>query len=283
MGKKKKKTGARIGYIFALAVVFGTVVFSSMVNPGAASKTKSLIGDSTGSFVTAYTSNKGFDKTKKLLSDTFGNWFPDESEGKTKDAEYKSFSMSFHIATEAGRGVEYTTVDGAVYSDKDYTYMKVNKTMFEGGRSKTEFVEYFYCKDTKASHQTQPISYIPNPMDSFLNDKKDWEVIEDDNLLEEVQNSIVEHIAVDNYFKSKEDWEFDLITGQFEYDGIAVGNASFTVGWNPRLMFTGVKGYNAKTGMDEIRTLTCRYSNLNNTVVVVPAGVEKLMQQGGNN
>lgn len=265
---KKRKTGAAIGYILALAIVCGTVVFSNMVNPGAAAKTKSLIGDSTGNIISAYTSNKGFDKTKSLMEDSFGSWF----EPVAEDAEFTSFTLNFHIATEVAEDTdsETKTVNGTVFSDKNYTYLKVNTTTLTAVENKQISIEYFYCKDLDIGHETEPMAYIPNPKDSFLNESKKWKESHLD-ILKQVEEEITDHIQVSSFFTSADVWEFDVITGQFEFNGAANGSASFTVGYNPRLMITGVKELAA------VKTLTCRYSHLNNTVVVVPDGVKKLL------
>lgn len=276
---KKGRVGGTIGFILSLAIVGGTVAFSAMFNPYASAKSKKPVGDATGNVVTAYTKKEGFTETKKLVEDTFGRWFAPVETG----AKYKSFSMDFNISLETTVTADKKTVvqnvdyDGSVYSDELYTYLKMNASGVDGSTVSSVYTEMFYSKKSGECF-TRALAYAQNPQDSAMINEVEWAestdvATGDSSVLDFVDDCFS---TVSLLFQNEAGWEFDYVSGLFKLDEEAKQNgaeyrtsATFTVGFNPRVMLTVYTADDKKENVVS-EGISFSYSNLNNTVVNVP-------------
>ncbi len=280
---KKGRVGGTIGFILALALVGGTVAYSAMFDSYAAAKSKKPVGEATGNVITAYAKKEGFDETKKLVEDTFGGWFAAVETG----AKYKSFSMDFNISLETTVTVNKKTAvqsvdyDGSVHSDESYTYLKMNASGVDGENVSYAYTEMFYVKKSGLLF-TRALQYAQNPQDSAMIDEVVWAEATDAATGDGSVLSFVDacFATVSVLFQSEAGWEFDYLSGLFKLDQEAKQNgaeyrtsATFTVGFNPRVMLTV---YTADEKNENVVSegISFRYSNLNNTVVNVPESLK---------
>ena len=265
---KKGRVGGTIGFILALALVGGTIAYSTMFDPYAAAKTKKPVGEATGNVISAYSSQEGFEKTKQLVNDTMGTWFAPVQ----ANAVYKSYTLDFSIYGETTLTVEgETTVEtmetkGSIYSDENYTFIKVNSSQITAGKVQYTYEELFYVKSNNATFE-RTLSYAQNPQDTSIIKDVEWEQ-------QTTASSDVELLGViiGGLFQSADFWEFNVITGQFELKDEYSDDvqASFTVGFSPRILLTNTEKEDDVGPAVVYSSYAFHYSNLNNTVVNVP-------------
>lgn len=277
---KKGRVGGTIGFILALALVGGTVVYSTMFDANAAAKANKPLGSSTGNVVSAYAEKKGVEKTRELAMETLmtNQWFAAPSES----AVYQSYSLSFEYSTDilttAGKETTMTAEDlkGVVYSDKNYTYLKMNVSSVSEKQATAVYTEIFYVKES-GTYWGRALPYAQNPNDTLMLGEAEWTTIDGFSGLG-LEATNLYTVSLLTLLSNDANWKFNYLTGQFTYEEKAGDNkaeCTFTVGYSPRLTLT--MNESMKEGeykMETSSSYVVNYSNLNNTVVNVPESLK---------
>lgn len=277
---KKGRVGGTIGFILALALVGGTVVYSTMFDSNAAAKANKPLGSSTGNVVSAYAEKKGVTETKKLAAETLAadDWFKAVAEGATYRSYSLAFDFSYDTLATAGKETRMTAedLDGVLYSDKDYSYLKVNLSRVEDKKVSTSYTEILYVK-ASGTYWGRAFPYAQNPNDTLMLGDAEWTTIGDlsGSVLEDTNRYTANLLIL---LSNDDNWKFNYLTGQFtheEKEGDNKAECTFTVGYSPRLTLT----MNESKKEGEYKTETSssyvvNYSNLNNTVVNVPESLK---------
>ena len=140
--KKKGRICGTIGLILSLALAGGTVVYGTMFAENAVGKAEKPIGSATGNVFDGWINKSGFDETKTLVTESGGIF-----DGSKKDGKYKSYSLSFtqtSTITTTGEGAQTVNslTKGVIYTDSDYTYLKLTDRYFEGRTTTISAEEY---------------------------------------------------------------------------------------------------------------------------------------------
>ena len=271
--KKKGRISGTIGFILALALVGGTVVYSTMFDGNAASKASKPFGDATGSVITGFTGGNGYDETKTLVSDTILG----------ANQKYKSYTVDFSISsqftveTDGKTVVTASSESGTIYFDGKYSYVKVDVSACVDGVVAVNSYAYVTNVETNETWYRQGIKPQAStgadlPMDTEWS-KEIWSITDKD-----VTPTFATVISgVGEGFCSLNNVKFNFLTGQYEQEqkqsNISV-LYSFTVGMMPKIYYCST--IEKANGVTQYGTasVTLAYSNLNNTTVVVPSAVK---------
>lgn len=277
---KKGRVGGTIGFILALALVGGTVVYSTMFDSNAAAKANKPLGSSTGNVVSAYAERKGVEKTRELAMETLmaSQWFAASSEGATYQSYSLSFEYSLGASVTVGEETTMTTgnLEGVVYSDGNYTYLKMNVIGAEDKKVTTAYMEIFYVKKD-GTYWGRALNHTQNPNDSLMLGDAEWTAT-DDSVLSELSDLNAYAVSFLNLLSDDANWKFNYLTGQFAHEekvGDNKAECTFTVGYSPRLTMTANESSKADGNKAESTlSYVVNYSNLNNTVVNVPESLK---------
>lgn len=271
--KKKGRVSGTIGFILAVALVGGTVVYSSMFDVFAAGKSSKPFGDATGSVITGFTGGDGFSETKTLVNDTIV-----QGSGE----KYKSYTLDFDISnqyTTEANGKTVVTVyneSGTYYYDGAYAYAKVDVSLYTEG--KVQVNSYAYIQNVENGEvwyrqgtdpQTSTGADLPVGVEWS---KTPWATEG------EVGFTFLEIVSgVGEGFCALNNVKFNFLTGQYEQE-IKAANVSalysFTVGVMPKIYYCSTIEKAAGVTQYGTANVTLTYSNLNNTTVVVPSAVK---------
>lgn len=266
--KKKGRVCGTIGFLLAVALVGGTVVYSSMFDAHAAAKAQKPIGTATGNFVNAITKKEGYDETKKFVTESVTLI---ESKGTGTYTSYSSkFSLRYESKIKEGGAdiLSVTELSGVLYTDDAYTYITAEATIYTDRETEYERADVVYDKNNGDLWVMAPVSYPQNGTDtSYFKDVK-WEKEESASLDDLGISEVFELIA--SAFESTAEVKFDYLSGAFSFETVAEGatdKCTFTVGYSPRI--TRVTTVSV-SGSYMYVNATIDYSDLNNTAVNLP-------------
>lgn len=292
--KKKGRICGTIGLILSLALAGGTVIYSTMFDKNAVGKAEKPFGAATTGSVF---NRKGFDETKKLVDETEGVF-----EGTNKDAKYKSYTLSFNASysitykTETGQEVSDVNTEGMIYTDADYSYIKISSKTLSGRTYSVTAAEYAFSKPKSDRYYVRSNTYtaLSNPSDSVLGDKAKWterafedDVIDGTELLLYGVYEAFGGMAEIFEFGASEDKILIGATGEYSFKGPAQAadkyeaECRFTVGCRPTVRYTTsvTDPKNVSSPISKMtQTIVFSYSNLNNTKVSLPDSLKKAME-----
>lgn len=287
--KKKGRICGTIGLILSLALAGGTVVYGTMFAENAVGKAEKPIGSATGNVFDGWINKSGFDETKTLVTESGGIF-----DGSKKDGKYKSYSLSFtqtSTITTTGEGAQTVNslTEGVIYTDSDYTYLKLTDRYFEGRTTTISAEEYVLSKSDGVWYaRTNTSAATENVDDTPLLDKAKWERVTDAassaaNLL---QMSFVFGQMTEVFGSVNSDNPVYLgLTGEYHFKDTSVtadylkGDCRFTVGLCPTIRHTLSLSETDETKSYGTITTALQYSNLNNTKVDLPDSVKEAMKK----
>ena len=270
--KKKGRVCGTIGFLLAVALVGGTVVYSSMFDKYSVVKAQKPIGVATGNIVNAITKKEGYEETKKFVTQA-------ATLVEAKGTEtYKSYSSKFSMKQEAKATegnvttISVTEISGVLYTDDSYTYITTETSLYNDRTATYARIDAVYEKDTgDVWIMSTPSQYPQNGADtSYFKDAK-WE--KNTTIAVSTLGGSAFAVIADA-FSATADVRFDFLAGVFKFENAATADGvtakdvcTFSVGYMPRvtrvLTVTSAKAYS-------YTNVTIDYSNLNNTVVNLP-------------
>ena len=222
--KKKGRICGAIGLILSLALAGGTVVYGTMFHGNAVGKAeKPFGGASTGNIVDNWINQEGFDKTKKLVDESA----PLINGEEIKDAAYSSFSASYSGSTTSAVKDKNTNrvtsvtiqLEGKIYTDKNYTYLKEVERTMSGREAKVSVYEYVYRKEenmafsrtnTASTPQTEAVN------DLLLLDKAEWARISSAGT--DAQNVVLLFSNLFTAVREGNECFMNILTGEYYFD-----------------------------------------------------------------
>ncbi len=280
--KKKGRICGTIGLILSLALAGGTVVYGALFDANSVGKAEKPFGETTGNVFDGWFNKTGFDETKKLVDESGGIF-----DGTGENTKYTSYSLSFRVTetVKTDKAGKVTIVnayrEGVVYTDNNYTYLKLIERSEEGRTATVTAGEYVLAKKDSAWYKRTNTAYSAlsgNVRDIPLLDKAKWtkssEAVGTEAVfykLSEVfqsvsaTNGVYIDMAGEYYFKNTA-----MATGD------AKSECRFTVGLCPTIRYTYDQP--EKEGVAVVSTVAYEYSNLNNTKVSLPGSLEEAMK-----
>ncbi len=285
--KKKGRICGTIGLILSLALAGGTVVYGTMFAGNAVGKAEKPIGSATGNVFDGWINKSGFDETKTLVTESGGIF-----DGSKKDGKYKSYSLSFtqtSTITTTGEGAQTVNnlTEGVIYTDADYTYLKLSGRYFEGRTTTIEAGEYVLSKSDGVWYaRTNTSAATENVNDTPLLDKAKWEQMTETSADQYILASSIFSYMTEVFGSVNSDNPVYLgLTGEYHFKDTSVtadylkGDCRFTVGLCPTIRHTLSLSETDETKSYGTITTALQYSNLNNTKVDLPDSVKEAMKK----
>ena len=287
--KKKGRICGTIGFILSLALAGGTVVFGTMFYNNTVGKAEKPFGASTGNVIEGFTKGVGFEETKLLVDESMG-----VLDGSKTDGKYTSYSLSFsNVSSWTTKADKTETVvndrlEGVVYTDANYTYVKYTANVV--AERKTEIKAFEYVLDKKTSEiyyrtNNKDSAKTETPEDVLFADKAKWAKTTGtaeafDVALEQLKS------ASKMFAKGKEQNKVKLNPmGEYFFEGKFAGDEDmttecrFTVGMCPTIRVTGTLNKAKDSAGYGVGSLVLNYSNLNNTKVELPESLKEAMKK----
>lgn len=285
--KKKGRICGTIGLILSLALAGGTVVYGTMFAGNAVGKAEKPIGSATGNVFDGWINKSGFDETKTLVTESGGIF-----DGSKKDGKYKSYSLSFtqtSTITTTGEGAQTVNnlTEGVIYTDADYTYLKLTGRYFEGRTTTISAGEYVLSKSDGVWYaRTNVSAATENVNDTPLLDKAKWEQMTETSADQYILASSIFSYMTEVFGSVNSDNPVYLgLTGEYHFKDTSVtadylkGDCRFTVGLCPTIRHTLSLSETDETKSYGTITTALQYSNLNNTKVDLPDSVKEAMKK----
>ena len=285
--KKKGRICGTIGLILSLALASGTVVYGTMFAGNAVGKAEKPIGSATGNVFDGWINKSGFDETKTLVTESGGIF-----DGSKKDGKYKSYSLSFtqtSTITTTGEGARTVNnlTEGVIYTDADYTYLKLTGRYFEGRTTTISAGEYVLSKSDGVWYaRTNVSAATENVNDTPLLDKAKWEQMTETSADQYILASSIFSYMTEVFGSVNSDNPVYLgLTGEYHFKDTSVtadylkGDCRFTVGLCPTIRHTLSLSETDETKSYGTITTALQYSNLNNTKVDLPDSVKEAMKK----
>ncbi len=285
--KKKGRICGTIGLILSLALAGGTVVYGTMFAGNAVGKAEKPIGSATGNVFDGWINKSGFDETKTLVTESGGI-----VDGSKKDGKYKSYSLSFtqtSTITTTGEGAQTVNnlTEGVIYTDADYTYLKLTGRYFEGRTTTISAGEYVLSKSDGVWYaRTNVSAATENVNDTPLLDKAKWEQMTETSADQYILASSIFSYMTEVFGSVNSDNPVYLgLTGEYHFKDTSVtadylkGDCRFTVGLCPTIRHTLSLSETDETKSYGTITTALQYSNLNNTKVDLPDSVKEAMKK----
>ena len=292
--KKKGRICGAIGLMLSLALAGGTVVYGTMFHGNAVGKAeKPFGGASTGNIVDNWINQEGFDKTKKLVDESA----PLINGEEIKDAAYSSFSASYSGSTTSAVKDKNTNrvtsvtiqLEGKIYTDKNYTYLKEVERTMSGREAKVSVYEYVYRKEenmafsrtnTASTPQTEAVN------DLLLLDKAEWARISSAGT--DAQNVVLLFSNLFTAVREGNECFMNILTGEYYFDLAPLctkgekGTCTLTAGTCPTIYYYMETSSKDSPDYYGSSTMALHYSNLNNTEVNIPDSLKDSKAWGGN-
>ena len=183
-----------------------------------------------------------------------------------------------------------------IYTDADYSYIKISSTTLSGRTYSVTAAEYAFSKPKSDRYYVRSNTYtaLSNPSDSVLGDKAKWTersfadcLIEDTELLLYEVYEAFGSLADVFEFGASENKILIGATGEYSFKGPAQAadkyeaECRFTVGCRPTVRYTTsvTDPKNVSSPISKMtQTIVFSYSNLNNTKVSLPDSLKKAME-----
>ncbi len=287
--KKKGRICGTIGLILSLALAGGTVVYGTMFAKNTVGKAEKPIGSATGNVFDGWINKSGFDETKTLMTESGGIF-----DGSKKDGKYKSYSLSFtqtSTMTVTGDGAQTvnTLTEGVIYTDADYTYLKLSFKNFEGRTTTISAGEYVLSKSDGAWFaRTNVSSATENVDDTPLLDVAKWEQMTEtssDQAYILLASSMFGRMTEVFGSVNSDNPVYLGLTGEYHFEDTSVtaegqtGECRFTVGLCPTVRYCMEISETEETKTYGTMSIDLHYSNLNNTKVDLPDSVKEAMKK----
>lgn len=283
--KKKGRICGTIGFILSLALAGGTVVYGTMFHDKTVGKAEKSFGASTGSVIDGWSKKTtGFDNTKKLVDESSGIFNGTAAEYGT----YKSYTVSFTVLSSTAQKTgnkEKTTVayrEGVVYSDADYTYLKLTTRTMEGRTVNVSAGEYVLAKESNVWYMRTNVSTLAEtPEDGLLLDKAKWTATAESGFVDETDAFF---LLVSDAFENAVQSASTLYISPFgeQYFNVKKDDTEsecrFTVGTCPTVRYSYTTEKPEGDGVYGNYSLVLNYSGLNNTNVDLPKTLEEAMK-----
>lgn len=272
--KKKGRILGTIGWILSFAMVGGVLVYGAMFDKHTVGKAEKLIGASTGNVVAAFTKGEGLDETKTLLSDTAESLYAAPAE----DATYTSFTLKVAYKTEIGG--TYSDLESMIYTDANYTYVKVSAVGYTDRTADQYAEEYVFVKESGEYWVRQNNGAggaIASGDSAYLANAK-WTK----NGTLTIALGVKETVKYfSDSFAKIDEVIFSVTKGMFTFDDPAYADSeegtsakfAFTIGFNPVINYS-------MTVKDGGAHYSLAYSNLNNTKVDLPESLKTEISKG---
>ncbi len=273
-----KKTGrvvlGTIGLILSLALAGGTVVYGTMFHKNAVAKSEGIIGASTGNMFTDWTKMSGFNNTKALIDVTEGL-----AEGTAEGTDYTSYSLSFayngtETRTEGAETIVNTSVDGVIYTDANYTYVRYIQRVTNDRAIGTEGAEYILVKSSSTVYERK----VDPSFDAIATAPGDWSFAESEGWTISSQTEIFPAAISDVGLPALlatvgSENVFAVYPGENKVELAAAegteASCRYTLGYAPLVSYSSYSSTLTET-------LILQYSALNNTKVEAPASLTEV-------